>query len=194
MPTGAYELADGTVERFSCAPGPSGWRYVGDRSDGTRVDLTCDSRWRPVRLQVTAGGRMLRGGAVGHDLTWVVHGAGDAVERRERAAAFTGASPAYAVVVARLLGLAAGAAARVPLVLVRADLVAVPVAQRWALAAVVAHDTDSGPLSVEQWDVADMATGDVASWHLTGDVVLAGPGVELAELGSPPSAVGVRRS
>jgi hypothetical protein len=187
VPKGAYELAGGIVERFSCAPGPSGWRYVGDRSDGTRVDLTCDSRWRTVRLQVTAGRLVLRGGAVGRDLAWVVHGADDAVERQQAAAAFIGASPAYAVVVARLLGLAAGAAARVPLVLVRDDLLGVPVEQRWSLGSVATEDTDSGPLTVEQWEVADMATGDAATWHLAGDVVLAGPGIDLAELESPPS-------
>ncbi len=193
MPKGAYELADGTVERFSCAPGPSGWRYLGERSDGVRVDLTCDSRWRTVRLQVSAGDRLLRGGTVGRDLAWVVHGGGNAVERQERAAAFTGRSPSYAVVVARLLGLAAGAAARVPLVALRADLVGVPVEQRWSLVEVVSHDTDRGPLAVERWDVADLATADVVSWHVAGDVVVAGPQVDLVELESPPSRV-VRRA
>src|SRR4051812_2260619 len=74
MPSGGYLHEDGTLERFSCAPDGGGWRYHGRRSDGGTIELVADGLWRPARLELTAGDRVLRGGAVGPDLLWVTGG------------------------------------------------------------------------------------------------------------------------
>ena len=60
MPTGAYELVDGTVERFSCAAGPAGWRYAGS-TDRSRVDVTLDG-CGPVRVPSRSSGPRRRRG------------------------------------------------------------------------------------------------------------------------------------
>ncbi|HMA47156.1 MAG TPA: hypothetical protein VKP11_08160, partial [Frankiaceae bacterium] len=82
MPRGRYVLTDPYdgqplgVERFSCAPGPGGWRYMGERSDSGSghptggVDLTLDGSGRQVRVEVRAGGWVLRGGVVGPRGRW----------------------------------------------------------------------------------------------------------------------------
>ena len=80
MPRGAYLLSgsDGpyAVERFSCAPGPAGWRYVATRSHAStgaplgRLDVALDGAGRPHRVHVEQGGWELRGGAVGPHVLW----------------------------------------------------------------------------------------------------------------------------
>ncbi|MER8188253.1 hypothetical protein [Kitasatospora sp. NPDC094015] len=204
MPNGRYSLHDTHdhvllgEERFSCAPGPAGWRYVSKTygPDGDTLgttDLTLDSRSRPLRLELRAGGWQVRGGAV-DGVAWVRTDAADpggaqAVEGHDRAHAFTGSSPAFLIATARLLRLAPGGNARIRLVRLT-DPVLAPhtVDQGWQLEAVETHETDSGPLLVERYQVADLATGEQAVVHLAGDVVLAAPGIELEELESPPNA------
>lgn len=204
MPSGVYSFHDphdGTPlggERFSCAPGPAGWRYTATALDGRRsVDLAVDSRGRPVRLEMVAGDWRVRGGATVVDgaagVVWV-RGAVDpaladqAVEGEARAAAFTGRSPAFLVATARLLGLAPGQSVRVRLVeLTEPVLAPHPCDQAWALTGIEEHPTPAGPLPVARYEVADLATGVRGVVHLAGDVVLAAPGVELEELDGPPN-------
>src|SRR5687767_15130413 len=108
MPRGTYTHAErGWVERFACAPGTSGWRYVSqtyaDDVPVGRLDLTVDDTWRCVRVVASYGGWTLRGGVVGPEALWIRDPGGS--EDSERAAGFTGASPAFLVATARLLGL-----------------------------------------------------------------------------------------
>ncbi|MEV8099427.1 hypothetical protein [Kitasatospora sp. NPDC085879] len=209
MPNGRYSLHTDTgpaghgpaligEERFSCAPGPAGWRYVSktyapDGSVLATTDLTLDSRARPMRLELRAGGWQVRGGAV-DGVAWVRAAAVDptgesAVEGHDRAHGFTGTSPAFLVATARLLRLEAGASMRVRLVALTEPVLAPrTVDQGWQLAGVDTHETDGGPLLVERYTVADLATGEQQTVHIAGDVVLAAPGIELEELESPPNA------
>ncbi|MEU2628988.1 hypothetical protein [Kitasatospora sp. NPDC007106] len=208
MPNGRYSLHTDTgpaghgpaligEERFSCAPGPAGWRYVSktyapDGSVLAATDLTLDSRCRPLRMELRAGGWQVRGGAV-DGVAWVRAAADDpagdsAVEGHDRAHGFTGTSPAFLIATARLLRLEPGASTRVRLVeLTEPVLAPRTVDQGWQLAGVDTHDTDSGPLLVERYTVADLATGEQRTVHIAGDVVLSAPGVELEELQSPPN-------
>jgi hypothetical protein len=202
MPTGTYlryDPHDGAalaVERFSCAPGPAGWRYTASVHDPAtdaergRVDVTVDSRWQQIRVEVRAGSWSLRGGVAGREVLWVRAGAGgvDATEHAEQASGFWGASPAFAVTAGRRLGLAPGEAAAVGLVAVSGDaLAARTTRQRWTLVEVDEHPTDLGPLRVERFEVADLDTGEVIEVALAGDVVLAAAGVELVSLEGPPT-------
>ncbi len=204
MPNGRYSLHDVHdhlllgEERFSCAPGPAGWRYVSKtyapdgRVLGT-VDLTLDSRARPLRMELRSGGWQVRGGAV-DGVAWVRADAEDpageqAVEGHDRAHGFAGRSPAFLVAAARLLRLREGASARIRLVAFTEPVLAPRTFdQGWLLEGVDTHDTDSGPLLVERYQVADLETGEQQVVHLAGDVVLAAGGVELEELESPPNA------
>ncbi|TQF05183.1 hypothetical protein E6W39_26750 [Kitasatospora acidiphila] len=204
MPNGRYSLHDPHdhtllgEERFSCAPGPAGWRYVAKRYalDGNllgSVDLTLDSRSRPLRMELRAGGWQVRGGAV-DGVAWVRSAAADptgttATEGHDRAHGFSGDSPAFLIATARLLRLDEGAAARVRLVsFTGAALAPRTFDQGWTLRSVEDHPTDSGPLRVEHYQVADLETGEQREVHLAGDVLLAAPGIELEELESPPNA------
>lgn len=206
MPRGTYHHLDpggdlAGVEVFSCAPGPAGWRYVSqtysaDRLPLGRVDVTVDDKWRQVRVQVTAGGWTLRGGLAGVDAVWVrtpadldaASGGAAGDEQAARAVGFTGRSPAFAVVTARLLGLELLDRRRVRLAgVTEPACVVLPVDEGWALVDVTSHDTDSGPLRVERYEVADLATAERRVVHLAGDVVLEAPGLELVDLESPPN-------
>ena len=203
MPSGRYsfyDTHDGVPlgeERFSCAPGPSGWRYVSKTfaTDGTpdgSVDLTLDSRSRPLRLELRRDGWQIRGGML-DGLSWVrSHSADtDGLHTREgndRAHAFTGRSPAFLIATARLLRLSPGGSSRLRVVALTEPVLAPRTFdQGWTLDAIESHATDSGPLDVERYRVADLATGEEALVHLAGDVVLAAPGIELEELETPPS-------
>jgi hypothetical protein len=177
MPSGAYTFFDphsGDAlggERFSCAPGPAGWRYraVGD-GDGRVTDVTLDARGRPVRVEADP------------------EDGGEAVEGEAKAQAFTGRSPAFLVGTARLLGLTVGASVRVRLVdLSEPTLAPMTCDQGWALTEIEEHPTPAGPLPVARYEVADLATGERGVVHLAGDVVLSAPGVELEELDGPPN-------
>ena len=200
MPRGTYHHLDpggelAGVEVFSCAPGPAGWRYVSQTYTPSnepigRVDVTVDDRWRQVRVSVSAGGWTLRGGLAGPEAVWVrvPDGVAEGEEQTAAAAGFTGRSPAFAVVTARLLGLSLLDRRRVRLVgVTEPACVALPVDEGWALVDETAHDTDSGPLTVQRYEVADLATAERRVVHLAGDVVLEAPGLELVDLESPPN-------
>ena len=188
MPTGTYELAGGAVESFSCAAGPAGWRYVGTGASG-RVDVTLDGAGRQVRVELAAGGWTLRGGVAGREVAWVRAGAGsEPAERSAEAAGFAGASPAFLVAAVRLLRLRPGSRARLRLVAVTGAALATRVVEQgWELVGVTSHPTETGPLPVGRYRVADLETGEVGEVHVAGDVVLAAPGVELARLESAPT-------
>ncbi len=202
MPRGRYALHDPYddaplgEEHFHCATGPSGWRYVSQLTDPSgdpagSVDLTLDSLGRTIRLEMRAGDWQVRGATL-EGVTWVRTDPAGAHAQEGNAAAhgFTGASPAFLVATARLLRPQAGApATRTRLVSLAPPVLAPRTLDRaWRLLSTEAHDTDSGPLTVENYQVADLETGEEQAVHLAGDVVLAAPGVELEELESPPSA------
>jgi hypothetical protein len=190
MPAGVYRYADGRTEQFSTVDAPAGWSYVGERADGVRIELTVDSRWRPVRCEIATDRWRLRGGSLGRQLMWVrsaVDG-GEPTEDAAEAAGFLAESPAFLVVLARLLSLPLKGSAWVRMVALWEPLLAPLVVERgWTLEAVEDHDTPSGPLVVERYRVDDRATGEHVMVHLAGDVVLEGPGVGLEDLDGPPN-------
>ena len=167
------------VERFSCAPGPAGWRYVGSSEDPTtgaplgRIDLVLQAAGG-VRLELTAGDWTLRGGVVGTELLW----RRGEKERTERGHGFTGASPSYAVVLSRL-----GAGVRRLVEVTDPVLATRVVEQVWAHAGQEVRDG----LAVDTWQVDEQATGARSVLHLAGDVVLSAPGVRLLELDGAPT-------
>ncbi|MEO3754375.1 hypothetical protein [Streptomyces sp. B6B3] len=201
MPRGRYLLQDPETgepvgeERFQCAPGPSGWRYVAHRTAPSgapagSVDLTLDELGRPLRLELRAGDWLVRGGALA-GVTWVRMAAtGEhAQEGNAPARGFTGDSPAFLVATARLLRPEPdGDATPVRLVELTPPVLAPRTRQEsWTLLGREQHPTDVGPLVVDQHRVDDLETGERRVVHLAGDVVLAAPGVELEDLDSPPS-------
>ncbi|BEP14673.1 hypothetical protein acdb102_29840 [Acidothermaceae bacterium B102] len=189
MPGGLYRYADGRNESFSTVLAPAGWSYVGDRDDGVHVELTVDSRWRPVRCEITTARWRVRGGSLGRQLMWVRSAldGSDPVEDAAEAAGFLAESPAFLVVLPRLLSLPLKGSAWVRMVTLWQPLLAPLVVERgWTLDAVDDHETPSGPLVVERYRVDDRATGEHAMVHLAGDVVLEGPGVSLDDLDGPP--------
>jgi hypothetical protein len=201
VPRGLYSVRDhdGAVvayERFSCAPGPAGWRYTAEvlapdeRTSTGLVDITTDASWRQVRVEVRAGGWVVRGGVAGGETVWLRTGAAgrDAREDTARAAGFAGRSPGFLVAVARLLALRVGASSRVRLVALTGPALApLAVDVAWSLTAVEEHPTEIGPLPVERYETADLASGRRAVVDLAGDVVLAAPGIELEALDAPPT-------
>ncbi|MEU1895766.1 hypothetical protein [Streptomyces pristinaespiralis] len=202
MPRGRYSLHDPHdhtplgEEHFQCAPGPSGWRYVSRTTtpsgdDAGSVDLALDELGRPIRLELHAASWQVRGAAI-DGVTWVrTDPTGtDAREGNAPAHAFTGTSPAFLVATARLLRLAPGAPATRVRLLAFTDPVLAPrtVDQSWALVKSEAHTTDNGLLTVDEYQVNALDTGEQHAVHIAGDVVLAAPGIELEDLESPPSA------
>lgn len=185
MPRGTYLHLDEEVdERFHCAPGAGGWRYVSERADGLGTDLTVDARWRQIRVQLSSGDLLVRGGVSGREALWIRGGE----ERAAESAGFLGESPAFLVAVARSLRLEPGAHKEVKLVrLSGAALAALTVTQRWLLADVTGYETETEPLPVERYEVTDLSTAEIGTVHLAGDIVLEAPGIELTNLESPPS-------
>ncbi|MFF6888959.1 hypothetical protein ACFY9F_38020 [Streptomyces sp. NPDC012421] len=201
MPRGRYSLHDPHdhtplgEEHFHCAPGPSGWRYVsqittpaGDHHGS--VDLAVDALGRPIRLELHAAGWQVRGAAL-DGVTWVrTDPTGTrATEGNVRAHAFTGTSPAFLVALTRLLRLDPGAPeTRVRLVAFTDPVLApLTVDRSWALRKRETHSTDDGPLTVDEYQVVALDTGERHTVHIAGDVVLAAPGIELEDLDTPPS-------
>jgi hypothetical protein len=195
VPGGIYRYADGRTEAFSTVDAPAGWSYVGERDDGVHVELTVDSRWRPVRCEITSERWRVRGGSLGRQLMWVRSAldGSDPAEDAAEAAGFLAESPAFLVVLPRLLSLPLRGSAWVRMVTLWQPLLAPLVVERgWTLEAVDDHETASGPLTVERYRVDDRATGEHTMIHLAGDVVLEGPGVELAELDGGPNQPATR--
>jgi hypothetical protein len=188
VPSGTYlHLDDQVEERFQCAPGAGGWRYVGERTDGGRVDLTVDGGWRQIRIELTSAGRLIRGGVAGRETLWVR----DEEELSAEAAGFLGDSPGFLVAVARSLRLDQGEHATVPLVrLTGPALAALTVTQRWRLTDITTYDAELAPLPVERYEITDLATGEPVAVHLAGDVILEAPGIELTGLETPPTLGG----
>lgn len=187
MPTGEYQVG-GRVERFSCAPGPLGWRYTASDDAGGSVDLTVDAQWRQLRVEVVRGGWTIRGGVTGRQTNWVRAGGPEPEELGQRAAGFFGDSPAFLIAAARLLALEPGKRANVELVELGGDALAARlVRQAWRLVEVTEHQAEMRPLQVDQYEVTDLDTGEAVEVHLAGDVVLAAPDVELISLEGPPS-------
>jgi hypothetical protein len=194
VPSGEYQVG-AERERFSCAPGPAGWRYNATvlNPDGVargKVDVVVDARWRQVRVELVRGAWILRGGIAGRETMWVRTGVGGegAAEAAERAAGFFGGSPAFWITTARMLALTAGESATVALVEIAGDaLAAHSVRHRWSLVEVGEHAAELRPLRVERYEVADLDTGVVAEVHMAGDVVLAAPDIELLALDGPPT-------
>ncbi|MFF4222625.1 hypothetical protein ACX9I7_22850 [Streptomyces sp. L500] len=202
MPRGRYSLHDPHdhsplgEERFHCAPGPSGWRYVSQLTapSGTptgSVDLAIDDLGRPIRLQLQSSDWQVRGAAL-DGVTWVrTDPTGEhATEGNVRAHAFSGASPAFYVAISRLLRLSPGEGKRRVRLVAFTPPVLAPLTldQSWALVDRTAHATDNGPLEVDEYQVSHLDTGEQHSVHLAGDVVLSAPGIELEELDGPPSS------
>jgi hypothetical protein len=187
MPRGTYVHESEVEERFSCAPDGGGWRYTAERSDGGKIELVADGRWRPARLEVTVGEHVLRGGASGPELLWVTAGR----EHSARATGFLGDSPGLLVAVARSLGLAERETVDVRLlVLTEPSLAVRTVPQRWTLTGIAWHDADEGRLPVERYEITDLETGEISECYLAGDVVVAASGIELTGLEDPPNFPG----
>ncbi|MEW2113539.1 hypothetical protein EES44_23770 [Streptomyces sp. ADI96-15] len=203
MPKGRYSLHDPhdhtplAEEHFHCAPGPHGWRYVAQLTTRTpendhlgSVDLTLDDLGRPLRLELHSGGWQVRGGAL-EGVTWVrTDPTGEeASEGTVAAHAFTGNSPAFLVATARLLRLTTTSPpTRVRLVSFTGQALAPrTLDQQWALRSSETHATDNGPLTVDEYLVGDVETGEQHTVHLAGDVILSAPGIELEDLETPPT-------
>lgn len=202
MPKGLYAHFDPyegelvALERFSCAPGPAGWRYVSEVLSGDgetpqgSVDLAVDSWWRQVRLELRESGVTVRGGVSGREALWVrsANAGGRGAEHAEEAVGFTGRSPAFLIALARLLRLEPGERVKVRLVeITEPALGAMRVEHGWTCAEVATHETDTEPLRVERYEVADLAAGEQRTVHLAGDVVVGASALELRELENPPN-------
>ncbi|OON71309.1 hypothetical protein [Streptomyces tsukubensis] len=201
MPRGRYSLHDPHhhtplgEEHFQCAPGPSGWRYVSQLTTPTgdhagSVDLAIDELGRPLRVELHSASWQVRGAAI-DGVTWVRSDptGAHATEGNVSAHAFSGSSPSFLVAISRLLRLAPSApATRIRLVTFSDPALAPLTAdQAWSLVRTEAHATDNGPLTVDEYQVTALDTGEQHAVHIAGDVVLAAPGVELENLETPPS-------
>lgn len=200
MPAGVYEHVDGggvirLIERFQCAAGGSGWRYVSQlsTSDGRgigSVDLTLDRRGRQLRVAVVVGEWSVRGGVSGPDLLWVRRPATDALlagtpEHRERASGFTGVSPAFLLATAATVP-RNGDPIRVRLVMLSDVLGPRRLDQQWRLTGTQTHSGDLGAVDVSAYELTDLDTAERSAVHIAGDVVLAAASMGLAALDSPP--------
>lgn len=195
MPRGSYlhiDSIDGTPlaeERFSCARGGQGWRYVAEVLDPSgsavgAVDVTVDDSWRQLRVEMSAGSLVVRGGRSGDETVWLR----GTDEDSAAAYGFTGRSPAFFIVTARLLALTPGASTAIRLVeLTEPSLAAFAVEQLWTLAEVTPYEAGALSLPVERYEIVDRASGERRTVHLAGDVVLDAPGIELTELDTPPT-------
>ncbi len=162
---GSYAVGD-DIEGFSCGSGPAGWRYVGTRAAGDSVDLTVDTSGRVLRLLVEQDGWVLRGGSAGQELVWL---RGED-EHRAVAVGFAGSSPAFDLVVARMLALSVGSSQRVTLVEVCEPVAATrTVVHAWARTAC----EESG---VDRYEVTDLDTADRWVLHLSGEVLVSREG------------------
>ena len=191
MPRGRY-LVGGEVEDFACAAGPAGWRYTGVRRDsGRSVDLTLDGRGRPYRVEVASPDWVLRGGVAGTSVLWLRRPAAGptGVERSAAAHGFLADSPAFWVALARLPRLPVGQSRRLRLVEVSWPVLATRLLDlEWRHVEQAAHPEGEPALTVSRYDATPVDTGERRTVHLAGDVVVAGDGIELIELDSPPGA------
>ena len=199
MPAGTYEHfdADGAVrllERFRCAAGGSGWRYVSqlstsDGHDAGSVDVTLDLRGRQLRVTVALAGWSLRGGHSGGELLWVRRsaegGPAESREERDQAQGFTGVSPSFLVAIAAAAP-RTGDPVRIRLVALSDVLGTVRMDQQWRLTGIDTHSADPGTVTASAYERIDLDTGERDTVHIAGDVVLAATSIGLAALDSPP--------
>ncbi|MCU1587699.1 MAG: hypothetical protein JWN31_1192 [Frankiales bacterium] len=170
---GSYLVGD-VEERFSCGPGPQGWRYTSKTSLGDTLDLTTDTHGLVRRLVADFDGWEVRGGAVGPEVMWV---RGEQ-EHSAVAAGFTGESPAFDLAVSRMLALQPGETTQVTLVELTAPVGAArTVTQGWARTA----DPEDG---VQRFEVADLATAERWLLHVSEQVVVSREGSRPAVLTS----------
>jgi hypothetical protein len=177
-------LVGGVVEEFACGAGPAGWRYTGARADGHIVDLTLDAAGRPYRLELIAGGWLLRGGTTGASLLWVRRAAdgpvGEAAEQSVEAHAFVGDSPAFWVALARLA--APGERRLRVLEIGGAALATRTVDILVRLQTVAQRAPDGTQVPVLRCEVTALDTGESRGCYLSGEVVVSGDGIELLDL------------
>ena len=117
--------------------------------------------------------------------------AAHATDGNVRAHAFSGTSPAFLIAATRLLRLTPDSPTTRVRLVAFTDPVLAPrtIDQSWALMNSEAHATDNGPLIVDEYQVNALDTGEQHTVHISGDVVLAAPGIELEDLETPPSAM-----
>ena len=199
MPTGTYEHTGASgvlrlLERFRCAAGGAGWRYTsqlstGDGRDAGSVDVTLDVHGRQLRVAIVCGGWTVRGGVSGAELRWVrdpaEHGGAETQEHRERAAGFTGISPALLIATAALVP-RTGEPFRVRLVALSDVLGARRLDQQWRLTGIESHRVDGAALHVSAYERTDLDTAESQPVHIAGDVLIATTSIGLAALDSPP--------
>ncbi len=146
-----------------------------------------DARWRQIRVELVTSEWWLRGGLTGPELAWVRAAGETGTEHGERAMGFVSDSPGFLVAIAHSLGLDEGAQTDVRLVQVSGtSLSALTIVRRWRLAGTSTYQTDTTPLAVQEYEVADLAgrSGD----DPRGKRCPAGrPGIELTDLESPPN-------
>ncbi|NEE07728.1 hypothetical protein G3M58_14865, partial [Streptomyces sp. SID7499] len=159
---------------------PSGWRYVSQTTSPAgdhlgSVDLALDDLGRPIRLELHAASWQVRGAAL-EGVTWVRTDptGSHATEGNVRAHAFAGTSPAFLIAMTRLLRLTPASPTTRVRVVTFTDPVLAPrtVDQSWALVNSEAHATDNGPLTVDEYQVSALDTGEQHTIHIAGDVVL----------------------
>lgn len=199
MSAGLYEHLDAggelrLLERFRCAAGGSGWRYVSqlstlDGRDAGSVDLTLDERGRQLRVAVVSGGWSVRGGVSGPELLWARQPAGDASaasrELRAKACGFSGISPAFLVAASATVP-RTGDAVRLRTVALSDVLGARHLDQQWRLIGTESYSADLGAVDVSAYEVIDLDTAGRERVHVAGDVVVAAASVGLVELDAPP--------
>ncbi len=168
---GTYLLGD-VEERFSCGPGPQGWRYTSRTSHDDTLDLTTDTHGAVRRMVAEFDGWEVRGGAVGDDVLWV---RGEQ-EHSAVAAGFTGDSPAFDLAVSRMLSLEIGATTQLTLVELTGPVGAArTVLHGWARTT----DPEDG---VQRFEVADLATAERWVVHVAEQVVVSREGSRPAVL------------
>jgi hypothetical protein len=170
---GSYQLGD-TEERFSCGPGPAGWRYTSRTSVGDTLDLTTDTHGVVRRMVADFDGWEVRGGVVGAEVMWV---RGEQ-EHSAVAAGFTGDSPAFDLAVSRMLALEVGATVQVTLVELTSP-VGAPRTVTHGWARTVSEDEE-----VQRFEVADLATAERWVLHVAEQVVVSREGARTAVLSS----------
>lgn len=195
MPAGVYlvETDEGELlERFTCAPGPAGWRYTATQHDRAgarlgRVDLVVAAAGPVWRLELERGERTVRVGLVGGEALW----SRDGTDSRTAADLLAGDSPALLVAAARTSAPPAGhppagKGRRGVLRVGGPALAPLVAAEQWE----PGGEQQQDGVVVERWGVGDLATGEVRVVAVAGDVVVAVDGprrVDLLELDGPPT-------
>ncbi len=155
------------------------------------MEVALDGIGRVRRLDLTAGEWSLRGGSAGSELLWVRRPTGSpqqpAVERRDVAHGFRWVG-AGSLVIAAALTAPDGTPTRLRFLTMSDVLGATRRDEQWRLVERRTHGAGKSALAVTTYEVLVLDTGHRSLLRVSGDVVLAGPDVELIELDSPPGA------